>query len=384
MSTKTLALFFTRGISLKIWKETGLFEREKLLYHAHLECGDLHQVHWMTYGALDEQIAKDLKSQGQLHRSVVLCQMPKFFNFFLGSWLYSFVLPLVHYKALRKSQVFKTNQIDGSWTAVLAKWLYNKPLIVRTGFTQSIFFKKAGKNMLVLFLSQAVERFAYKFANSAVVASRSDQQYIMDQYQLNTDKVNVIHNYIDTKVFKPVESEKFKDRVVFVGRLNQQKNLFNLIDAISQTNLNLDVYGQGDLKDSLESHAQKKEVKVSFKGVVNNNELPTILNHYHYYILPSKYEGMPKTLLEAMACSLVCIGTDVKGINEVIEDGVSGFLAKTTDTADIVDAITRAINYSNPNTISQNARLLIGENFSLDSFQKKEISIVNDLVGTHD
>jgi len=157
-----------------------------------------------------------------------------------------------------------------------------------------------------------------------------------------------------------------------------------LIDAMSQTNLNLDIYGQGELKDSLESHAQKKEVKVSFKGVVTNNELPTILNQYHYYILPSKYEGMPKTLLEAMACSLVCIGTDVKGINEVIEDGVSGFLAKTTDTADIVDAISRAINYSNPNTISQNARLLIVENFSLDFFQKKEISIVNDLVGTHD
>ena len=69
---------------------------------------------------------------------------------------------------------------------------------------------------------------------------------------------------------------------------------------------------------------------------------------------------------------------------QTIEDGVSGFLAKTTDTADIVDAITRAINYPNPNTISQNARLLIGENFSLDSFQKKEMSIVNDLVGTHD
>ena len=180
----------------------------------------------------------------------------------------------------------------------------------------------------------------------------------------------------------------FNDEVDYlqfwVPSSNKKKSLFNLIDAMSQTNLDLDIYGQGDLKDPLESHAQKKEVKVSFKGVVNNNEMSTILNQYHYYILPSKYEGIPKTLLEAMACSLVCIGTDVKGINEVIEDGVSGFLAKTTDTVDIVDAIARAINYSNPNTISQNARLLIGENFSLDFFQKKEISIVNDLVGTHD
>ena len=384
MTTKTLALFFTRGISLKIWKETGLLEREKLLYHQHLECNDLQQVIWLTYGVSDLEIASDLKSQGKLHHSIVLCQMPKFFNFFLGAWLYSLILPLVHYKVLRKSQVFKTNQMDGSWTAVLAKWLFNKPLIVRTGFTQSIFFKMSEKNMLVLFLSQLVERFAYKFCNSAVVASKSDLKYIMNLYQLDVNKANVIPNYIDTKIFKPLESEKFKNRVVFVGRLNKQKNLFNLIDAIGKTNLTLDIYGQGQLKDSLELYAQQKKINISFKGVVSNSELPIILNQYRYYILPSHYEGMPKALLEAMACSLICIGTDVKGINEVIDNGFNGFLAQSTNIENIVDTIGVAINCSESNMISQNARLLIEKNFSLDSCQKKEILIVEELVSAYE
>ena len=384
MNTKILALFFTRGISLKTWVETGLFEREKLLYQSHLECGDLKQVFWLTYGVNDEQIAERLAKQGKLHKSITVCQMPKFFNFALGSWLYSFIIPFVHFKTLQKTQVFKTNQIDGSWSAVFAKWLFKKPLVVRTGFTQSIFFKKAGKNILILILSKAVELFAYKFSNSIIVASHSDKDYITDQYQLSLDKINVLHNYIDTKMFEPLESDKFKDRVVFIGRLTQQKNLYNLIDAIVKTNLRLDIYGQGELQDELELYAQKEGAQVTFKGIISNSELPAILNQYHYFILPSKYEGMPKALLEAMACSLICIGTNVKGINEVIVDNVNGFLAKNITKEGILDVIDRALNCSKKDFISQNARLTIKKSFSLKSIQKKDILILSNLAKTYE
>ena len=53
------------------------------------------------------------------------------------------------------------------------------------------------------------------------------------------------------------------------------------------------------------------DVDVKFNGVVANDKLPDILNEYKYYILASNYEGMPKTLLEAMACGNLCIGTNV-------------------------------------------------------------------------
>ena len=95
----------------------------------------------------------------------------------------------------------------------------------------------------------------------------------------------MIPNYVDTKLFKPIESvEKYPDRLVFVGRLNEEKNLFTLIEAVAKTSLTLDIYGQGQLKQALEQKAARMNVHVNFMGGVPNYELPAILNRYRYYV----------------------------------------------------------------------------------------------------
>jgi len=117
------------------------------------------------------------------------------------------------------------------------------------------------------------------------------------------------------------------------------------------------------------------KARVNFMGVVPNAELPSVLSRYRYYVLPSRYEGMPKTLLEAMACGLVCIGTNVDGINEVIEDDVTGFLARGTDSPEILEAIMRAVN-SDDKSISERATQRILRDFSLEAFVEKELQIM--------
>jgi glycosyltransferase involved in cell wall biosynthesis len=113
-------------------------------------------------------------------------------------------------------------------------------------------------------------------------------------------------------------------------------------------------------------------------GVVPNSQLARIINRYRYYILPSLYEGTPKTLLEAMACGLVCIGTDVAGINEIITDGVNGWLAKGTDADSIFEAIERAKN--NPaESISNSAVETIRNKFSLENVVKKYARLLRRL-----
>jgi glycosyltransferase involved in cell wall biosynthesis len=376
MNNKNLCLFFTRGVSLKSWLESGLFEREKQIYEAHLNSGVLKSVVWLTYGSEDFLIANRLKMQGQLHVDIAVIQMPRVFNFLLGSWIYSLLLPFIHARVIKKCDIYKTNQMDGSWTAVLAKFLYRKPLLLRTGYTQSIFLKKKNKNSFILWLSSAVELFAYRSCSLGIVSSYQDKYYLIKKYNLASNKVKVIHNYINTEFFKPKESVKYKNRVVFVGRLNKQKNLINLIDAIIQTNLTLDIYGEGELRDALQSHAANKGAKVNFLGVVNNNELPDLLNQYKYYILPSLFEGMPKTLLEAMSCSLVCIGTNANGINEVIDDGVNGFLSTGFDATNLVDVINKVLAYENIDDIAYQARSLVVDRYSLPYVQQKEKEVL--------
>ncbi|MFA6174946.1 MAG: glycosyltransferase family 4 protein [Phycisphaerae bacterium] len=373
-----LALFFTFGVSLERWVQQGLFDREKLLYEELLKRRSLSDVFWLTYGSSDKSVAEELKKSGKLSAGIQVLSMPAFFNFPFGKFIYSLLLPIVYKKVLRQTDVLMTNQMSGSWAAVIAKKLYKKTLIIRTGYTLSSFLKKRPGAKLRAAVAGFTEKIAYKNADVAVVASRDDKDYICSTHKIWQQKINVFGNYIDTDTFKPIDCEKYSDRIVFVGRLTSQKNLFNLFDAISKTSFILDIYGQGELHNELEQKAKELNMQVNFMGVVPNKELPMILNHYRYYILPSLYEGTPKTLLEAMACGLVCIGTNAAGINEVVIDGVNGCLAGDIDSNSIFYAIQRAKKTSE-NSITNSAVETIRTGYSLENVVKKYADLLRSI-----
>jgi glycosyltransferase involved in cell wall biosynthesis len=385
-----LALFFTCGVSLKIWVESGLFDREKLIYEEHLKRRNFERVYWITYGSEDREIAQRLQYQKKLHPAIEVIPMPKVFDFKRGSLIYSLMVPFLRRKAFRRSDVLKTNQIHGSWSAVLAKLLYKKPLLVRTGFTKSLNLERQlklntesslkFKNKIKYY--QLIERIAYRFCDVAVVASRQNKEYLCKKYHLDRNKVQVIANYVDTHQFKPLDMPRHPNRLIFVGRLTEAKNLFNLIEAVSQKGMILDIYGKGEVEEKLRVHSRKLESRVNFMGVVPNEELPGILNKYKYYVLPSYYENMPKSLLEAMACGLICIGTDVQGINEVIEDGVNGVLAKNTDAASIASAIGRSL-HADSASLGKSAVDTVLAFFTLKSAVAKEIVILKSFQNKH-
>lgn len=371
-----LALFFTRGVSLQLWFDTGLFDREKQIYEEHLRRGYLKKVYWLTYGKDDAKTAAKLKEAGRLHQGIEVIPMVRSSSNKWGRLLYSFLMPLLHRRWFKSVDVFKTNQIDGCWTAVLAKWLYRKPLVVRSGYTRSLLIKKHSAAKYKQKLIGLLERFAYKNATIAVVTSKEQADYISQRYSIPKEKLRVIPNYINTELFTPRKSaNRYTDRIIFVGRLNKEKNLSNLIEAITETNLTLDIYGQGDIRTKLEDKAKKLGAKVNFMGAVPNDELPNILNRYRYFILPSFYEGMPKSLLEALACGLVCIGTNSGGIGEIIEDGVNGYLAEGPQPQALVEAIQRAIQLSTDSMTTEGISR-VRKYFSLENVAEREKEIL--------
>ena len=373
-----LALFFTRGVSLETWVETGLFDREKLIYEEHLRRGHLKRVYWLTYGSRDAEIANQLRVKKTLYSGIEVIPIPGIFKAKIGRLIYSFLMPLTQKACLRQADIYKTNQMDGSWSAVLAKFFYHKPLIVRTGYTLSSLTKSLKRSKTRIFIYQMMERFAFKYADCVTVTSKKDKKYILDMYKCPSSKLIILPNYIDTDLFKPRKSKKYDDWIVFVGRLNNEKNLFNLITAIAKTDVTLDIYGEGELRENLERHAKNEGARLNFMGIVPNRELPEILNRYKYYILTSYFEGMPKTLLEAMACGLLCIGTDVEGINEVIEDGVSGVLAAGTDVQSIVEILQKIVE-CDIEEIGSSAVEKIKRCFSLRSVVEREGELLKRL-----
>jgi len=375
-----LLVFFTRGVSLKSWFEKGIFDREKLIYEDYLKKDYLKKVFWITYGSSDYYLSIKLKKTNKLHKSIILVQMPEIFsNIKYGSHVYSLLLPFLYPKIFSEVDVFKTNQMDGSWSAVIAKFIYKKPLLLRTGYGISELLCNKNPKSIKCKLFKIAENISYKYADKCIVSSNHNFDYIKNINYKWASKIAVIYNYIDLSLFKYEINTRYVNRFIYVGRLNEEKNLFNLIEAFSFTEFVLDIYGAGEMLTELKSFAIDVGANINFCGVVSNKDLSKIYTKYSYFVIPSYSEGMPKTLLEAMASGCLCVGTDVVGINEIIEDNINGILAKNTKTKDIYQALIRAINTKNKEKLIKNGVTFIREKCSIDSIVSNEFKILKKL-----
>lgn len=383
MRQLTLALFFTRSVGLRTWVDNGLFDREKLIYERHLSEGTLGKVVWLTYHSGDEALAGELHRAGRLdHRIEIRGRSQWIPGGRFGGLLYSVILPLVHFDVLRQTDLLKTNQLDGGWSAVFARWLTKKPLLLRCGYVQSkLEYSLRRLPAWRLRVMMALEQFQFLHADLALVASEHNARYVQNKYHIANSCLRLLPNYINEIIFAPNLEEPIVHRprrLVYVGRLSTEKNLETLIRAVARLNLPLDLVGQGPLLGSLQLLAKECGASVKFLGSVSNNVLPDLLNRYAFFVLPSYFEGMPKTLLEAMACGLVCIGTDVDGINEVVSDGSDGFLSQGVDEESLIITIKRAME-ADIETIGRAARQTILDRYTLDAIVRIEKNIFKEL-----
>lgn len=346
---KVLGLVFTESVSLEIWVRQGLLSREKQIYEEHLRQGHFDKVIWFTYGKNDSSIREELVKKGMLDERIQVVPMPPYFKGRHMVKLYTYLLPYIQKKYCKELCMIKTNQMGGAWTADIIHRRYGIPFILRTGYTYTTCIQNKAKDVNGRYKKwkmdrkyrnyRKVEMRLYHRCDAAFVSSVHDKEYICKSYDIPKNKVYLLTNYIDCDLFHPMPEQQRMERFIFVGRLSSEKNLLNLVEAVGQLNKGLDIYGEGELRSTLEKCVKDKGYDVRFKGVVDNKALVKVYNQYLYYILPSLFEGMPKTLLEAMACGLVCIGTDTEGINEVIQDGRTGYLIKGMSVDDIKSTI---------------------------------------------
>src|SRR6185436_13452418 len=145
-------------------------------------------------------------------------------------------------------------------------------------------------------------------------------------------------NGVDLERFAPVTrgpAERPWRQVLFAGRLEREKNVERLIDALAlvrEPPVRLVVIGDGRLREPLARRARDAGVEISFRGVVAHGEMPRLLAEADCFVLPSLTEGHPKVLIEAMACGLPCAASARGGIPSMIEDEVTGLLFDPEDS----------------------------------------------------
>lgn len=371
-----MALFFPKTCSLETYRDAGTLDREKHLYEKSLDEGVFEKIYFFTYSSRDFEISENMKKLGEFHPEIEIIPMPRIFKGRIGCLLYSVISPLMFWKTLKDVDVIKVDQINGSWAGVIAKWLTGRPLIIRTGYMPSRkkFISPSKRRFFA-----TIENLLYRFCDIAVVTNYQDRNYMIETEKIQPERIKVIPNYVDIGIFRPLNGKKIKNKIVFVGRLSKEKNICNLIEACNGAGIGLDIYGEGEMRTELENLTRKIGANVDFKGTVANTALAETLNRYRNYALVSFSEGMPKSLIEAMACGLVCIGTDVQGINEIIQHGVNGYLSKGTDAKNLLQTIEKAVN-SDDSQIIDNAVKVVREKFSLEEVLGMEKQLFSDVL----
>lgn len=367
LGDKILALFFSCGVSLKTWHDIGMIDREVAIYNELSR--HFKHIYFFTYGDED-----DLRFKSYLADNITI--IPK--KYISNSLLYSFMLPIIHHKTLKNVDILKTNQMSAAWSAALTKLIYRSKLVVRTGFMWSVNFTREYPKSRKKLLIKGVERFAYKIADATITSSESNFNYVEQNYHPRSHIL--IPNYVETDVFKPLNRTKNRGSICFVGSLYRAKNPLALLEALKGLPYCVDIIGSGPQSSQLQEVARSNGVKANFLGNIPNHELPKILNRHELFVLPSLWEGMPKTLLEAMACGLPVIGTNVTGIREVIKDGENGILCDT-DSNSIRQAITHLMEDEKlKEQLGENARKTIEQRFSLTKLVDRELELYGQLL----
>jgi len=370
MTRSGLVLFFTLGVSLRSWEETGYLQREVSYYRRLSE--HVGPITFVTYG--DE---RDLALEDKLGGIRVLANTDA-----ISPEQFVRKVPHLHHELVASATILKSNQIKGAQVVIDAATATGGTAIIRCGYLLSRFRANTDISMRMKFGLWRREANIFHQADRVFLPTEEDARYARRWYALPSPKVVIMPNFVDTTLFAPRDDVECEPGLVgFVGRLAPQKNLPALIEAMAGLKgARLRLIGEGPQQRDLSELAKRYRVEVEMLGPIPHENLPRLLAECEIFILPSLYEGLPKALLEAMAAGLPVIATKVQGSGGVIRHRQTGWLCEDTSVDSLRKALIALLEDSRLRTqIGRAARQYVVQNFSMEHVLQREVAVYREM-----
>ena len=210
------------------------------------------------------------------------------------------------------------------------------------------------------------------------------------RHALPPSRLVIIPNGVDLGCFKPLiwpataESEPM--RLLFVGRLGREKGLDVLLDALAKLRgrvaVTLRVVGVGEEQERLrrQTHLAGLDEHVEFRG--RRTDVVPEYAWCELLVIPSRFEGMPNVVLEALSSGRPVLGTRVGGTAELVQPGVNGWLVPSDDADALAEAIARvSMQRDKLYASGVEGRRIVEERYSMDASASRYINLYERLLG---
>lgn len=297
-------------------------------------------------------------------RVICLNRAPRILNLLL-------IFDLIKLFKKEKPSVVHCSGAEANAHGLIAAWVARVP--VRIG--EEIGFPNHN------FLYRYFFKWVYKKAHVIVGISKAVCDRIIELGEASREKIKVVYNPVES--FLPSSSKKstIKPQLVTVSRLAPIKNLDALLKVVEHihgtTPLQLHVVGDGPEKERLMQLTNTLGIAnaVTFHGFNDNPK--AILLKSDIFLLLSFSEGLGNSILEALACGLLCIVTKVGGTTEIIEHGVNGWLINPYNETEIAEQLEKVLQLpeADKDRIRQQARKTIEDKFSAERHRENLLDL---------
>jgi len=219
----------------------------------------------------------------------------------------------------------------------------------------------------------------------AVVANSAGLKSLAHKYDPHVT-IQVIPNGVDAHQFQPSASRNWDSpRLLLVGRLVYQKGidiLFQALGALTHLKWQLSIVGDGPKRVELESLAMQLGIsdRIEFEGWLAGADLAKAYQSANLFVFPSRQEGMPNAVLEAMASGLAVVASEIAGNEELVLHGETGLLVPPVD----VDALKNAIETLLPDAVFQEkmgaaGRQRVEKNYTWAQVAERYLAILQEM-----
>lgn len=264
--------------------------------------------------------------------------------------------------------------------ALFLKWIYNIPSI-NTVYGEEVYLSKRYHVTNIL-------KFLLHWSSNIITISNATFEACLN-IGLSESRLGIIPFGVDTSFYKPLNVTKDEEifQILAVGYLIERKGFMYLISSIKEIlkeheNIRLKIVGSGPQEQQIKNHITELDLEkhAEIIGNISDDELLKMYNSSDIFVLPSiidsqgNTEGLGVVLLEAMACGLPVIGSNIGGIPDIIHEGETGLLVPQKDISGLSKSIIKLIE--NPNlreNLANGGYKMVKDNFSWETIAKDYI-----------